>query len=50
MDLLPTTDDSRKWVKDMLKKIREVKEPLSEELKQKSDKYQRGLRKHLKTD
>jgi hypothetical protein len=51
-DSLPTSDDRRKSVNDTLKKLndREVNEPLSEEIKQKSIEYQQELRKHLKTD
>jgi hypothetical protein len=47
LDSLPTSDDRKKWVKDMLKKLsdREVKEPLSEELKQKGYEFQQELRK-----
>lgn len=50
LDSLPTPDDRRKWVMDMLKKIRdrEVKEPLSEEIKQKSKEYQKVLKEVLK--
>lgn len=50
LDSLPTPKDRSKWVMDMLKKIRdrEVKEPLSEEIKQKSKEYQKVLKELIK--
>lgn len=50
LESLPTSDDRRKWVKDTLKKIsdREVKEPISEEIKQKSIEYQQVLKELIK--